>query len=72
MNARTKIASSHAVRRIAWLGERRRSWQAAKSFGETHAVFEPKIAEWDIPLIRGEAQVTLRRRTPRIEIGEVV
>ena len=40
-----KLASSHAVRWIAWLMQRRRWWQAAISCGEAHASFEPQIAE---------------------------
>ena len=38
---------TYAIRWIAWLDSWRRTWQAAISLGEMHAVFEPRISECD-------------------------
>ncbi len=35
----------YTVRRIAWFWFRRKAWQAAISFGELHANFDPEIPE---------------------------
>ena len=44
---------------------RRRAWQAAKSFGEAQAAFDPEMPEWGNLL--GEVQASCNRREP----GEV-
>gem|GEM_PF-5042091 len=36
----------YTVRRIAWFWFRRKAWQAAISFGELHANFDPEIPEY--------------------------
>ena len=41
---------------IAWLGSRRRTWQAAISWGEPHAGFEPQISEWENVRIYARAE----------------
>jgi len=40
------IRRNYTVWWMAWLGWRRRAWQAAISFGEAHAAFDPKMPEW--------------------------
>ena len=54
------------VRRIAWLKQRRRTWQAAISLGEVHATIEPKISECETHICRKASQ---RRELKHLSTG---
>ena len=59
----------YALRGIAWLGRRRRTWQAAISLGELHAGFEPKISECENVLVRECREASIRRELKHLSTG---
>ncbi len=55
-----KVRTAYARWWMAWLSSRRRACQAAKSLGEAHGAFEPRIPEWDVLPASAGARVSER------------